>query len=275
MVFVTPSQRVTCLVQMLGAVELEFAVVDIDDTLIDTDRRKWAAWCMVLNREIDFAVVKTSSSKEILTGLGCGSDALWKEFWKILLCWDSRGIELLRLDEPIQFAPEVMQEWAETLGVVYLTGRTSNMHELTLRELAQFGFPVAKVALVMSPNLEDYLASPEQTRTTLLTSILRARKVVVVVDDNPLYLCLYREFGIPYRIGFLRTQRFPRESYCDATTVIASWEELLHQDPLRPAHASCTSGNQRIALYLGCHSDQYAGVRGRLGSGYCRSLIGV
>jgi hypothetical protein len=138
MVFVTPSQRVTCLVQMLGAVELEFAVVDIDDTLIDTDRRKWAAWCMVLNREIDFAVVKTSSSKEILTGLGCGSDALWKESWKILLCLDRRGIGLLRLDEPIQFAPEVMQELAETLGVVYSTGRTSNMHELTLVQVIPY-----------------------------------------------------------------------------------------------------------------------------------------
>jgi len=107
--------------------------VDIDDTLIDTDRRRWAAWCMVLNREIDLGVVRSSSSKKILTDLGCGSNELWKEFWKILLCWDRRGIELLRLDEPIQFAPEVLEEWAETLGVIYLTGRTRNMYEVTLR----------------------------------------------------------------------------------------------------------------------------------------------
>ena len=248
--------------------------MDIDDTLIDTDRRRWAAWCMVLNREIDFGAVRTSSSKKILTDLGCGSDELWKEYWKILLCLDRRGIGLLRLDEPIQFAPEVMQELAETLGVVYLTGRTSNMHELTLRELAKFGFPVANVDLVMSPNLEDYLASPEQTRSALLTSTLRARKAVLVVDDNPLYFSLYREFGIPHRIGFLRMQRFPRESYRDATSVIASWKELLHQDPLAPAQTSRTSENRRIALYLGYRSDHHAGVRGRLGSGYHRSLIG-
>jgi len=79
--------------------------VDIDDTLIDTDRRRWAAWCMVLNREIDFGAVRTSSSKKILTDLGCGSDELWKEYWKILPCLDRRGIGLLRLYEPIQFAP--------------------------------------------------------------------------------------------------------------------------------------------------------------------------
>jgi hypothetical protein len=215
----------------------EFAAVDIDDTLIDTDRRRWAAWCMVLNREIDFGAVRTSSSKKILTDLGCGSDELWKEYWKILLCLDRRGIGLLRLDEPIQFAPEVMQELAETLGVIYLTGRTSNMHELTLRELAQFGFPVANVDLVMSPKLEDYLASPEQTRSALLTSTLRARKAVLVVDDNPLYFSLYRELGIPHRVGLLRMPRHPRESYRDATRVIASWKELLHQDPLRPAQS--------------------------------------
>jgi len=241
----TPGHRPTCLAQMLGGVGLkEFVVVDIDDTLIDTDRRRWAAWCMVLNHEIDFEVVRTSSSKKILTDLWCGSEEQWKEFWKILLCWDDRGIGLFRLDEPIQFAPEVMQELAETLGVVYLTGRTSNMHGLTLRELAQFGFPVANVDLVMSPNFEDYLASPKQTRSTLLTSTLRGRKAVLVVDDNPLYFSLYREFGIPHRIGFLRMQRFPRESYDHATSVMTSWKQLLHQDPLAPVQTSCTSENR-------------------------------
>jgi hypothetical protein len=227
----------------------KFAAVDIDDTLIDTDRRKWAAWCMVLNRAIDFGVVRSSSSKKILTDLGRGSNELWKEFWRILLCWDSRGIELLRLDEPIQFAPEVMQEWAETFGLVYLTGRTSNMHELTLRELAQFGFPVADVDLVMSPNVEENLASPEQTRRTLLTSIIRAKAVVLVVDDNPLYFSLYRELGIPHRVGLLRMARHLRESYRDATRLIASWRELLHQDPLRPAQSPRAEAQSPVKEY--------------------------
>jgi len=223
---------------MSGGVGLkEIAVVDIDDTLIDTDRRRWMAWRMVLNREIDLGVVRTSSSKKILTDLGCGSNELWKEFWKILLCYDARRIELLRLDEPIQFAPEVMQEWAENFRLVYLTGRTSNMHDLTLREPAQFGFPVADVDLVMSPNVEDYLASPEQTRRALLTSIQGAKAVVLLVDDNPLYFSLYRELGIPHRVGLLRMPRHPRESYRDATRVITGWKELPHQDPLRPAQS--------------------------------------
>lgn len=245
--------------------------MDIDDTLIDTDRRRWAAWCMVLNREIDFGAVRTSSSKKILTDLGCGSDELWKEYWKILLCLDRRGIGLLRLDEPIQFAPEVMQELAETLGVVYLTGRTSSMHELTLRELAQFGFPVEDIDLVMSPNFEDYLASPAEMRKALLRSMVRAKDVVLVVDDNPLHFSLYRELGIPCRVGFLRMQRFPRERYRDATTVIAGWEELLHQNPLRAAQTG-TSGNQRTVQYLGCHSDSYVCVHSRPSSGYSRGL---
>jgi len=47
-------------------------------------------------------VVRTLSSKKILTDLGCDSDEMWKEFWKILLCRDNRGIGLLALDEPIR-----------------------------------------------------------------------------------------------------------------------------------------------------------------------------
>jgi len=206
--------------------------VDIDDTLINTNRRRWAAWRLVLNREIEFQVVRSSSSEKILKDFASGNKEQWKEFWKILLCWDKRGIEILHLDEAIPFAAEVMQRWAKKFKLVYLTGRTSNMYELTLKELAKFGFPAVDVDLVMSLDLENYLASPEGTRRSLVISIVDKLSVIVAVDDNPLYMTLYRQFGIPQRIGVLRSERFSSNSYRDATRIIESWKELLTDDPL-------------------------------------------
>jgi len=205
--------------------------VDIDDTLINTDRRRWAVWRLVLNREIEFQVARSLSSEKILRDFASGNKEQWKDFWKILLCCDERGIDILQLDEPIPFAAEVMQRWAKSFKTVYLTGRTSNMYELTLQELAKFGFPAVDVDLVMSPDLEDYLVSPEGTRRSLVTSIVDRFTVVMAVDDNPLYMTLYQEFGIPQRIGFLRSERFSRNSYRDATRIVDSWKELLTDDP--------------------------------------------
>lgn len=206
--------------------------MDIDDTLINTDRRRWAAWRLVLNREIEFQAVRSSSSEKILKDFASGNKEQWKEFWEILLCWDERGIDILQLDEPIPLAAEVMQRWAKGFKIVYLTGRTSNMYELTLKELAKFGFPTVDVDLAMSPDLEDYLSSPEGTRRSLVTLIVDRSTMVMAVDDNPLYMTLYREFGIPQRIGFLRSERFSRNSYQDATRIVDSWKELLTDDPL-------------------------------------------
>ena len=41
-------------------------VVDIDDTIVKTDRRRHSAWCRVLGREIPFRDVESLSSEEIL-----------------------------------------------------------------------------------------------------------------------------------------------------------------------------------------------------------------
>lgn len=202
-------------------------LVDIDDTLIDTDRRRWAAWRIVLGREIEFQIVRRWSSRRILTDLAHGDERTWRWFWEILLCWDRRGIEILQLDEPIPFAKEVLEKWARNFRIVYLTGRTSNMYDITLKELGNFGFPIVNIDLVMSQDLESYLDSPEESRRSLVTKIMKKLNVIVAVDDNPLWMTLYKEFNISQRIGLLRSERYSHDAYHDATRIIRSWKELL------------------------------------------------
>jgi len=45
---------------------MDAVVVDIDDTIVSTDRRRHVAWCKVLGREIPFQDVESSGSEEIL-----------------------------------------------------------------------------------------------------------------------------------------------------------------------------------------------------------------
>jgi len=207
-------------------------LVDIDDTLIDTDRRRYAAWRMVLDHEIEFQIVRRWSSRRILRDLAHGDEKVWRQLWEILLCWDRRGIEVLQLDEPIPFAQEVLEKWTTSFRIVYLTGRTSNMYDITLKELGNFGFPIVNTDLVMSPDLESYLNSPEELRRDLVTKIMKKVNVIVAVDDNPLWMTLYKEFNISQRIGLLRSERYSRGAYRDATRIIHGWKELRDENPV-------------------------------------------
>jgi beta-phosphoglucomutase-like phosphatase (HAD superfamily) len=206
-------------------------LVDVDDTLVDTDRRRWTAWRMVLDREIEFQIVGKWSSRRILKDLAHGDKRVWRQFWRILLCWDKRGVKIIQLDEPIPFAREVLEKWARSFRIVYLTGRTSNMCDITLKELGKFGFPILNTDLVMSPDLESYLNSPEKSRRDLVTKVMNKLNVIVAVDDNPFWMTLYKQLNISQRIGLLRSERYPRDAYRDATRIIDGWKEL-HDDKI-------------------------------------------
>jgi len=146
------------------------------------------------------------------------------------------------LDEAVPFAADVLQEWSKQCGLVYLTGRTENTRELTLRELVKFGFPTENVQLLMF-NVEDYARMLEDfsgstlidAKARLLSSLSKKHEVVRVVDDYPCYFPVYKRFGIPERIGLLRSKRYLPRDYIDrgATRVVESWEQM--QDDL-PKH---------------------------------------
>lgn len=209
-------------------------VLDIDDTLINTDMRRWNVWCYVLNRRIPLEAVESLGSRRILETFAFGDRTIWERYWGILLHWEDAGDEFLELDEPIPFAAQVIQKWSEEYKIVYLTGRSKNMRRLTLDELEKFNFPTAGVDLVML-SVKDW-RSHFESKTSLtklrgrrFSSITKRYRVVRVVDDQPSYFQVYRQFKVPDRIG-LQRKRFQPKDYLDkGATRVKTWEQLWNE----------------------------------------------
>ena len=205
-------------------------VVDIDETLINTDERRRKAWEITLKKSVPLDLVKRFSSKQILKRLAPAEnrEELWFKFWRVLLCIDPEGLKLLKLDKPIPHAPETLSKWAKNLKIIYLTGRTSNMHRLTLKELERMGFPTKNIELVMANNLERYLENPVEERAKLFSTITKRYTVIRVVDDNPNFFPIYKKFDVPERIGLLRPERYKPEDYIakGATKIAKNWQEI-------------------------------------------------
>ena len=222
-------------------------MVDVDDTLINTDRRMQGVWRQVLGREIPLKAVETLGLGQIFEKFASSDqkahvNELRKRFWDILLCSEEVGIELLKLDEPVPFAADALQTWSKQCLLVYLTGRPKTTRDLTLGELKKFGFPTDNIQLAMF-NLEDYARARGETssgptlveaKSRLFSSISKQHDVVRVVDDYPGYFAIYREFGVPDRIGLLRPKRYSPQDYIDqgATRVVESWKQLQDDPPI-------------------------------------------
>lgn len=214
-------------------------VVDVDGTLVSTRRRAWSAWCNVLGHEIPIETVESLGSRQILEKYGSSDPNLWRKFWAVLLCVDKVGIELLKLDEPVPFAANVLSKWIKQCVLIYLTGRPETIRDATLEELKNLGFPTDGTQLTMF-SLKDWksfssVASLVETRSKVFSSICRQYDVVRVVDDDPRFFTIYRQSGVPDRIGLLRLKRFSPQDYLSqgATRVIESWKQL-YDDPPRP-----------------------------------------
>jgi hypothetical protein len=217
------------LIKMIGV------VVDIDDTLVDTDKRRWKVWCKILNREIPLETIRSLGSRQILERFAFSNKDIWKEYWGILLCWNESGSDIIELDKPIPFASQVLQKWNEEYKIIYLTGRSQNMRDLTLNELKKFNFPTENVDLVMisQKGWERYFAfktTPTKLRARLFSSIIKRYKIFRVIDDYPVYFPIYKQFKILDRIGLLREKRFsPQDYLSQGATRVTIWEKLLNE----------------------------------------------
>jgi hypothetical protein len=221
-------------------------VLDIDDTLISTERRMQAIWQRLLNREIPLEAIKTLNMEQIISKFASPSqetrrDELHKRFWDIVLCVDKIGIEVLKLDKPVAFAAKIVQEWSIQCTLTYLTGRTENTRDLTLKELKQFGFPIENTQLTMF-KIEDYALIGKgkpigptlvNGKAKLFSSIAKKHNIVRVIDDYPRYFPIYKQFNVPDRIGLLRSKLFTPQQYINngATRVIKSWQQLKNDSP--------------------------------------------
>lgn len=164
-----------------------------------------------------------------------------KRFWDVVLCLDEGGVGLMGLHEAVPFAADVLQKWSKECRLVYLTGRTENMRELTLAELKRFGFPVDGIELLMF-SVEDYGRArgvdPSgitliEAKRRLFASLAEQYNVVRVIDDYPGYFPIFKQFGVPDRVGLLLLKRYKPQQYIErgATRVVDSWKELKDDFP--------------------------------------------
>jgi len=215
---------------------MDAVVVDIDDTLIDTERRRYTAWCRVLGRKIPRSEVESQGSREILRKYASSNREVWKKFWMLTLCREEGGVDLLELDKPIPYSLETIQKWSKNYKLIYLTGRTENMRQLTLDELGNFGFPTSGTDLEMFTltnwmNFFSSQSSVVETRSMIFSRILSRQPVVRVVDDYPGFFVAYRKYPVSEKIGLLRKKRFSPQEYLanGATMVVENWKQLLGQ----------------------------------------------
>lgn len=204
----------------------EAIVLDIDETIIDTSLRRQAAWRRVTGLDIPVSELEMYGSSYIARKYyGHNYHPIYLKFWSLLLCYDPDGFKLLEMDKPIPYAADMVSVWSRRYTIVYLTGRTINMRDATLDELRSMGFPTDPMMIYMAPDLEKYLENPTGIRRMLLERIIEEYRVKIIVDDNPVFFEIYRELGIPIRIGILRP-RFKIEDYRYASIVADSWYSL-------------------------------------------------
>ena len=221
-------------------------VVDVDDTLISTDKSMQGVWREVLNREIPLEAVEALSLEQIFMKYAspeqkARASEFQRRFWNIVLCLENIGVKLVELQEPVSFAADALQKWSKQCTLVYLTGRTENTRDLTLGQLEKFGFPTDNIQLTMLI-LEDYArvrgVNPSgptvvDAKSRLFSAISKEQNVVRVIDDFPGYFPVFKQFGVPERIGLLRPKRYSPQDYIDqgATRVVESWKQLQDDMP--------------------------------------------
>ncbi len=219
-------------------------VVDIDETLIHTSRRKHTVASRVLDAEIPFEAVETMSDKQLFEQYASPEQMtrqgeISRRFWDLLLCLDEGGLDLLHLDEAVPHAAEALRSWEGHCEIVYLTGRPEPMRSHTLEAIEGFGYPVEGTRLIMfeQADWESFLSGNrmalQETRERLFVSILEDGPVARVVDDFPGYFRTYSKYGVPDRVGLLFSPRRTLQRFLDrgATRVFEGWRPLIDDIP--------------------------------------------
>jgi len=135
----------------------------------------------------------------------------------------------MELDEPIPHAADVLQGWWEEAEIVYITGRLERIRMETVSQLRRFGFPVENTELVMFKEEDWGKGGLGEARRALLDEVVSTQSIQRVVDDFPGYFTVYRDYGIPERIGLLQSKMHQPSDFLErgATKVVKSWTELV------------------------------------------------
>ncbi len=209
-------------------------LIDIDDTLVSTRKRTQGLWKHVLGCVVPLGEIETLTARQIFERYATEEQKpsrrdLQRRFTETMLCKNMEGIRLMELDEPIPHAADVLQGWWEEAEIVYITGRLERIRMETVSQLRRFGFPVENTELVMFKEEDWGKGGLGEARRALLDEVVSTQSIQRVVDDFPGYFTVYRDYGIPERIGLLQSKMHQPSDFLErgATKVVKSWTELV------------------------------------------------
>ena len=209
-------------------------IIDIDDTLVSTRKRTQGLWKHVLGCVVPLGEIETLTARQIFEKHSTEEQkplmrALQRRFTETMLCRNVEGVRLMELDEPIPYAADVLHRWREEAEIVYITGRLERIRMETISQLRRFGFPVEETELFMFKEEDWGKGGVGEARGALMDDVVGAHSVHRVVDDFPGYFTIYRDYGIPERIGLLQSKMHQPSDFLEkgATRVVKSWAELV------------------------------------------------
>ena len=206
-----------------AATKITTIIVDIDNTILNNDRRKQEILRQRLNKEVTLATIRTDYNLDRILV----DEKERREFWQIFF-----SDEFLKFDEPIDNAARVLTELVKNHHLIYLTGRHDDqrtgdsMKEGTLGSLKKFGFPLDGYVDIYFKDKRD---TPDvEFKREKIQSLLDQRQLDVGIGDTPDDVALYRTFKIiPIA---LRTSYFEKESQFQINGVkpllLNNWTEI-------------------------------------------------
>lgn len=201
--------------------EKQAIIVDIDNTILNNDRRKLE----ILNHRFHKQVTLDDVRKDFNLANVLVGDKEKEEFWRIFF-----SAEFLRFDEPVRFAAGVLSDLAKEYDIVYLTGRHDDkasgdsMRDATLDCLTKYGFPLKENAVYF----KDKRDTPDASfKTSKIQSLTNERNVAFAVGDHPDDIRLYASFKV-FPIA-IRTVYFKDSKFADASIaplILDDWAEV-------------------------------------------------
>jgi hypothetical protein len=214
-------------------------LVDVNDTLVSTIKRTQGLWRHVLGCEVSEEEVEALTAQQIFERHATEEQRpkmreLQRLFTETMLCRNEEGLRLIEVDEPVPHAAQALRDWQGP--VVYITGRLEHVRDATMSQLRRFGFPLEGAELHMFREEDWRGGGLGDARRRMLEGILEKHRVLRVVDDFPGYFPVYKELGIPERIGLCRSRAHRPEDYFSkgATRIVDSWRELAHREQKNP-----------------------------------------
>lgn len=167
-------------------------IVDIDNTILNNDKRKQAILKERLERKIGLSEIRREYNLTRILADKKVKEQFWHEFF---------SGDYLSYDMPVRSAATVLSHLARQYDIAYVTGRhddpehNDSMRQATINSLRKYGFPMNRRRIELY--FKDKRATPDSVfKENVIKSLVAGRREVWGIGDTPEDLKLYSIFGV-------------------------------------------------------------------------------